>query len=507
MASKKQHTATEALETLMRTDYFAYCYMVNNDGINLSTDPPRYLPTKVHRWLCETVWAFIEEKTDHPYDILLLSMPPQHGKSITITETLPSYYLGRYPEKRVIEVSYGEDFAKKFGRANKNKVDRFGGLFGIKVASDVKSNVNWKLTNGIGGMIARGISSPITGESGDLIIVDDPIKNSQDASSEAKRNALFNEWQQSVMSRVQTGTKIIVIQTRWHEDDLIGRVKDDPYATYYNLEAICESDNDPLGRKYGEALCPEMGKDEAWLTNYKDALTSGSVDEGGESGLRAWEALFQGHPSNKEGNILHREWWQLYEGEVTDYDTQIMSVDPAFKDNNDYVAIGIWAKKGPNIYLVDLVREHLNFQATMDMIMQRRAFYPCDSIVIEDKANGSAIIETLRKRIMGIIGVTPRDSKEERVNAVSFVIESGNVFLPKDKKFTPMFIEECAQFPNGKHDDMVDMMTQALGRLIWVNTKRQRRLKKMTLIEEMTHKGAYMGAHMGTGKGDKRVVI
>lgn len=501
---QKPNKAQEALATLAREDYYAYTFVVQNDGIDLSKDPPRYVPTRLHRFLCETAWKFVSEETGNPYDILLLSVPPQHGKSLTLTETFPSFYLGKNQEKRVIEVSYGSDFAKRFGRANRQKVEQFGWLFGIGVAKDVRSNTDWRLSNNRGGMVSRGLGSPITGEPGDLIIIDDPIKNSQEARSQAQRDNLWNEWQQTIMSRVQTGTKIIVIQTRWHEDDLIGRLKDQPYTTYYNLEAINESEDDPLGREIGEALCPEIGKDEKWLNNYKAGLTSGEIDESGESGLRAWEALFQGHPTNKEGNILHREWWKLYEGEIEDPDMQIMSVDPAFKDNGDFVAIGIWAKKGPNIYLIDLVREHLNFQATMDVIMQRRALYPCGYILIEDKANGSAIIETLRKKIMGVVGVTPRDSKEERVNAVSFAIEAGNVFLPKDKRFTADFIEECAQFPNGKHDDMVDQMTQALARLIWSGKRRRpRKIPERNFLTEMVTGNK----RRGYGKGDKRVVI
>lgn len=502
---KKKDKAQEALTALMQKDYFAYCFGVLNDGIDLSKEKPRYVPTKFHKWLCETVWEWLNESTGNPYDILLLSVPPQHGKSITITETLPSFYLGHFPEKRVIEVSYGSEFAKRFGKANKSKIQRFGGLFGISIANDAKSNVDWKLTNGIGGMISKGIMSPITGQSGDLIIVDDPIKNSQEASSETQRANLWNEWTNTIMSRVQTGTKIIVIQTRWHEDDLIGRLKERPYTTYYNLEALNESQDDPLGRKLGEALCPEMGKDESWLENYKEGLISGLVDEGGESGIRAWEALFQGHPTSREGNILQREWWQFYEtSDHIDFDTVIMSVDPAFKDTGDYVAIGVWGKKGANIYLIDLVREHLNFQATMDVMLQKRTLFNCSTILVEDKANGSAIIETLRKKIMGVVGVNPRDSKEERVNAVSFVIESGNVYLPKDRSFTGMFIEECAQFPNGKHDDMVDQMTQALARLIWMHKGRNLFRRRTGILEEMTSSRRSKNA---TGKGDKRVVI
>lgn len=500
-ANHKKDKSVEALTKLAQENYYAYTFLALNEGIDFSKQKPRFKPTKFHRWLCDTVWEFVVRETPNPYDILLLSVPPQHGKSKHITETLPSFYLGHFPEHRVIEASYGQDLAKQFGRANKSKVEHFGGLFGIKVSKDAKSVVDWKLENGIGGMISRGLLSGITGQPGNLIIIDDPIKNSEEAQSVTVREKIFEEWTTSVLSRVQANSKIIVIQTRWHEDDLIGRLKDDPYAVYYNLEAICETENDLLGRKIGEALCPEIGKDEKWLLAFKDAMIRGEVDEGGETGQRAWEALYQGHPTSREGNLIQREWWQFYEGIVKDMDTMIMSVDPAFKDTGDYVAIEIWGKKGPNIYLIDLLKAHLNFQATMKAIVQRRALYPVDYVLVEDKANGSAVIETLRRAIPGIIAVTPKDSKVERVNAVSFAIEAGNVYLPRDKKFTAEFISECAQFPNGKHDDTVDAMTQALGRLIWSN-KRVRR--ERNILDEF---GFSKPKKLGYGKGDKIHVI
>jgi predicted phage terminase large subunit-like protein len=157
-----------------------------------------------------------------------------------------------------------------------------------------------------------------------------------------------------------------------------------------------------------------------------------------------------------------------------------MSVDAAFKDyeTSDYVVIQIWGKRGPNMYLVHQVRKHLNFQATMDTIVQLKALYLVKEILIEDKANGSAIIQVLRRKIEGIIPVEPRGSKESRVNAISFAIESGNVFVPSNKKYTKEFIEECSQFPNGKHDDMVDAMSQALSRLIWRQGKRAYRKRQ-----------------------------
>ena len=137
----------------------------------------------------------------------------------------------------------------------------------------------------------------------------------------------------------------------------------------------------------GEGIAPEIGKGTEYFTAFRDSMKRGEVDEGGETGARAWEALYQGRPTAREGNILKREWWQLYKGDP-EVDSKIISVDAAFKDGeqNDYVAIQVWGKKGSKIYLLDAVKAHLNFQATMDVILQKRALFRVNTILIEDKA-------------------------------------------------------------------------------------------------------------------------
>lgn len=167
--------------------------------------------------------------------------------------------------------------------------------------------------------------------------------------------------------------------------------------------------------------------------------------------------------------MLKREWWQYYD-ELPDIVDWVMSVDATFKDgkDNDYVAIQVWGKTGANMYLVDAVKRHLNMPDTVREILRLRAMYPkCLSTLIEDKANGSAIVQVLRHDIAGIIPITPEGGKVARVNAVSGAIESGNVYLPRNKPFTDEFVEECAAFPRGSHDDQVDAMSQALNRLIY----------------------------------------
>lgn len=475
-------TPQEVYLKKVQTDYKAYCFHVHNDGKDIvGGNDFAWIPSRFHTFLCDRIQEFIDRETDKPYEILGLSTPPQHGKSKTVTETLPSFYLGRNPEHRVIEISYNETFATTFGKRNKEKIERFGDIFGISLSKKSKSNTEFELSNNIGGMISRGVMSGVTGKACNLMIIDDPIKNREEADSETTRNKQFEEWLNSFKTRLAPGAKVIIIQTRWHEDDLLGKlIETEEDIEVVNLPMEAE-ENDPLGREAGEALCPEMGRDK----KYMDALKDGFYET--QSGIRTWNALYQGRPTAKEGNLLKREWWQYYQ--YQDYidkhlvfDVLLMSVDATFKngEKNDFVAIEVWGKKDANMYLIDMMEEHLDFPSTVKAIRGMKAFYPrVGLILIEDKANGSAIIQVLRSKIPGIIAVIPDGGKEARVNAVSHAIESGNVYLPTDKPFTAGFIDECASFPNGKHDDAVDAMSQALARLIYIGHKAE--------IERQTH--------------------
>ena len=158
-------------------------------------------------------------------DKLIITMPPRHGKSMTVTESFPSWFIGRNPERRVIEVSYGADLARKFGLSNRRKLDEFGmDIFGIRIALDNANATNWGIEKHSGGMISAGIGGAITGQGADLLIVDDPIKNRQEAESQTYRENIWAEWKDTLSSRLHPGGRVVVIMTRWHEDDLVGRL-------------------------------------------------------------------------------------------------------------------------------------------------------------------------------------------------------------------------------------------------------------------------------------------
>lgn len=394
---------------------------------------------------------------EHPSGTFLAgrNMIPTHN-SMTITETFPSYFIGKNPNRRVIEVSYNDTFAQKFGKANRDKIREFGGeLFGVYLSRDNNSKTNWGLEDYPGGMVSAGIGGSITGEGADLLIIDDPIKNRQEADSPVYRQRLREEWESTLLTRLQPGGAVILILTRWHEYDLAGQILEEEADKWevISLPALAE-ENDILGRKPGEPLWPEFGYDEEWAAEKKKAV-----------GSRTWNALYQQRPSPEEGGLVKRSWFKYYNTLPGNIEQIIMSVDCAFKgnDDNDYVVAQIWGRAGANKYLIDQVRDKTDIIGTMSIIQQLARKYPkAVTKLIEDKANGPAVIQMLRGRIPGLIAVNPEGGKTVRLQAVAPEIEAGNVYLPSKAPWVGDFVEEVVAFPNGRHDDQVDAMTQAL---------------------------------------------
>ena len=392
------------------------------------------------------------------------TMIPTHN-SLTVTETLPSWYLGRWPRNRVIVASYNEDFAEKFCRRNKEKIKQFGQtLFGIKIG-DIDRAVEFELSNHMGRLISRGLRSGITGNPANLVIIDDPVKNREEADSETFRAKVWEEWQNSVKSRLAAGAKVVIIMTPWHEDDLAARVLANEHNARLLRLPVEAEENDPLGRRVGDPLCPELGKDAAWLADFKASYISDPL-----GGARAWSALYQCSPRIEGGNLVMREWWQYYDTrEISSFGTQLISVDAAFKgtDSSDFVAITVWGKRNNDYYLRYCLNRQMSFTDTLKAIRSVKQLYPqAQRVLIEDKANGSAIIDVLQRE-MFCIPVNPRGGKESRVNAVSPAIESGHVFLPVGAPWLEAFIDQWSAFPAGAHDDMVDSSTQALSFLLF----------------------------------------
>lgn len=435
-------------------DYYSYVQYVH---------PRIYKPNAAAKLVCSTVQQFLESNTGNPYDILIVTMPPQHGKSMNLTETLPSWYLGKYPDNSVIEVSYNDIFAERFGLLNRRKIDEYGkGLFGVQISRDSRSKSDFELAHGYrGSMRSRGVKAGITGNPCHLMIIDDPIRNREEADSPTMRQKMIAGWMDNMKSRFAAGAKVILILTRWHEEDLAGwLIANDPYVQVLRLPCECDSKDDPLGRSIGQALCPEIGKGDKWLEGFKRSMVR-------TEGNRSWNALYQGRPSSEQGNLIHRDWWQWYD-EAPAMAQQILSIDASFKGNedNDFVAIQCWGKRDADAYWLDGYKKHMDFPQTLKAVREMARKWPqARPIYIEDKANGSAVISMLKHEIPGIVAVNPEGGKIARVNAIAGFIEAGNVHLPKNDREAEDLAESCAVFPMGAHDDDVDAMSQALNKL------------------------------------------
>ena len=430
-------------------------------------DSLSWIPTKFHRFLCNVVQGFVEDSAPG-VKILIISTPPQHGKSATVSQRLGAWYLLKHPDRHVILVSYGDVLAKRFGKQNLNTLKTFAPLFGVEVDPTRATSQDMYLRSHDGYMISRGYGAGMTGYSGDLIIIDDPVKNAEEASSEANRESKWEDFLQTIMTRQQSATRIVLIMTRWHEDDLAGRIKQDmgDMVQVVNIPCECESDADLLGRKPGEPLCPELGKDEKWLKATKKAYVT-------ENGQRAWDALYQGRPTAMEGNLFLRSTWAYYDREEykadkMKFDRVVMSVDATYKDakRSDFVSIQVIGKSGDDYYLLDRTHKRMTFMNTVKEVVRMRNANPLvRQIYIEDKANGSAIIDVLRQYVHGVVAVEPRESKYARAEAVAHIQQDGHFHLPMKTGWVYEYINEFATFPNGAHDDDVDAMTQALNKL------------------------------------------
>lgn len=445
---------------------------------------PEYRPGWFHRVLCSEVDWFLEEVAAKRSPRLIISAPPQHGKSEIISRRTPAMAFGRWPDLRIIGTSYSADRAEDFSRDVQKIIDsekyhrifpntRVVGEFSDpKEAKRTKAEAKlFEIVGHRGRYRAAGVGGGITGEPAEILLVDDPIKDYAEAISETIRESTWN-WLTSVaFSRVQEGGGIILMATRWHQDDPIGRLLDRQRGKwrYINFPAIAETSDDQLHfRKIGE----ELSKERFSLPFLLDIRDGGTVSK------YVWSALYQGRPSPLGGGIFKRDDWQFFKQSPDSFDEIIQSWDCAFKETigSDRVAGGIIGVKGANKYVLDVIAQHLSFRGTKTAIRTLSAKWPeAHTKLIEDKANGPAVIDDLKDEVPGLTAVEPEGGKIVRAHATSGEVEAHNVYLPDptcvhyDQRITPGwvhdFIEETASFPTGTFDDQVDMLTQALAYL------------------------------------------
>ena len=402
---------------------------------------------------------------------LIVTMPPRHSKSLNVSENFPAWFLGRNPDKRLVAASHTAGLAYTFSRRVRNKIADPRYPFDIAIADDKGAVQAWDIAGHEGGYISVGVGGTPVGMGGHGIIIDDPIRSAADADSQTVRDALWEWYQGTLYNRRQPGAWIIVTATRWHEDDLTGRLLDaqnhggDQWH-HIHMPAI-SGDGAPLWPEY-------------WPIDELDQIRR-------VSGSRAWEALYQGRPTPAEGGILKRHWlryWQYpgqnlphVEGsagliELPGYfDEQLQSWDLSFTktQSGSYVA-GLTAGRVDALcFLLDLFHERTDFPGTVEAFLRMTERWP-DAVtkLVEDKANGPALMDTLRAHVPGITSVSPDGTKEARMHAVSPFVEGGGLVLPHPQiaPWVNDFVDEVTTFPMAAHDDRADALSQLLRRIM-----------------------------------------
>jgi predicted phage terminase large subunit-like protein len=385
---------------------------------------------------------------------LMIFEPPRHGKSLTATQFFPAWYFGRNPTKSIISSTYGQDLSDDFGRKVRNicasEIQRaiFPGFTISEDASAIR-----RFTTSVGGSYyAVGRGGPITGRGADLLLIDDPLKDAEEARSEVVRKTL-HEWFSSVAyTRLQPDGAIVLVQTRWHEDDLAGRLlTQGEHWEVINMPAIAEEDNS--FRKAGEALWPERFP--------LPVLEAIRLQIGGS----AWASLYQQRPSAAQGAIFRRDWWRTYRELPAVFKRKVQSWDTAFKTGaeNDYSVCTTWGVTDNGYYLLARWRERVEFPELKRVVALQADEWLPNAILVEDKASGQSLIQELKLATrFPILAIKVDSDKVTRAEAVTPLIEAGRVYLPESAPWLADFIDETAAFPNAAHDDQVDSTTQAL---------------------------------------------
>ena len=421
---------------------------------------------------------------DEPDGRLIITMPPQEGKSTRAAADFPVWALTQNQDLRVVTASYAQSLANRNGRAIRRRITEHPDL-GLTIAPDNGAVGDWTLDGHDGGVLSVGIGSGLTGRPADLMVIDDPISNREQADSKVYRDRAWDWWTDVASTRLAPGAPVVLILTRWHHDDLAGRLlaaEDGHLWRVVNIPAQCvDPDTDPLGRELDEYMTSTRGR----TLHQWEAIKV-------RVGSRTWASLYQGNPTPDQGNLFPTDGWARYTTQPwverddgarvvpevgRDPDVElIQSWDFTFKDtaSSDYVVGQVWLRRGVDVYLLDQVRRRAGFTESVQMMLDLTARWPqAAAKLVEDKANGPAILNALRARVGGLTPVEPEGSKYARATAISPFVESRNVLLPDataipGSAWVTDLTDEARDFPTATHDDTVDAMSQAVHRLLLV---------------------------------------
>jgi predicted phage terminase large subunit-like protein len=390
---------------------------------------------------------------------LIVNMPPRHTKSEFASYLLPSWMVGRNPKLKIIQATHTGELAIRFGRKAKHLIDseEYKKIFITKLQEDSKAAGRWETAQG-GEYFAAGVGGAITGRGADLLIIDDP-HSEQDALSETKLESAYEWYTSGPRQRLQPGASIVLVMTRWSTKDLTSMLLKNQKEVKADQWEVVEF---PAIMEDGKPMWPEYWNQDE-LEKVKATLP-----------VAKWNAQWMQHPTSEEGAIIKREWWRKWKHDwIPKLHHVIQSYDTAFlkKETADYSAITTWgvfylSEDSPlNLILLDAIKGRYEFPELRRRALEQYKYWTPETVIIESKASGLPLTHELRQMDIPVVNFTPSrgNDKHVRVNSVAPLFESGIIWAP-DQKFSEEVIEECAAFPYGDHDDLVDSTTQAIMR-------------------------------------------
>jgi len=430
---------------------------------------PDFIVGKHHRILADMLMDIERGVKDRA----CVNIPPRHGKSQLVSIFFPAWYLGRNPDKKVMMVSHTTDLAVDFGRKVRNLLglQDYKDIFpDVKLATDSKSAGRWNTSVG-GEYYACGVGSALAGRGAHLLLVDDPHSEQDVINGNFSVFEKAYEWFTfGARTRLMPGGSVAIIQTRWHMDDLTGRVvkdmskneKSDQYDVV-EFPAVIEVEDKDSGELIDKPLWPEFFDMEA-LERTKASMP-----------LFQWNAQYQQQPTAEEAAIVKREWWQIWEKEdppMCEY--LIMSLDSAAEKHNraDYTALTTWGvffneeTNAHNIILLNSIKDRFEFPELKELAMEQYSIWEPDAFIVEKKSSGVALYQEMRRMGLVIQEFTPHrgsGDKLARLNSVSDIIASELVWVPQTR-WAEEVVEEIAGFPFMSNDDLVDSTVMALMR-------------------------------------------
>lgn len=417
-----------------------------------------FIAGKHHKDMAEAFERVAEGKLKR----LIINMPPRHTKSEFASYLLPAWFLGKFPEKKIIQTAHTAELAVGFGRKVRNLVNtpEYQFVFPTKLSTDSKAAGRWNTSAG-GDYFAIGVGGAVTGKGADLLIIDDPHSEQEAMQGTAGVYDRVFEWYNSgPRQRLQPGGSIVIVMTRWSKKDLTGQILQNEANRGGDPWEVIEF---PALMPSGKPLWPQFWKQKE-LENIKAELP-----------VSKWEAQYQQNPTSEEGAIIKREMWRIWEKDSPPpCEYIIQSWDTAFEKNNraDYSACTTWGifrsetQNGEyinNIILLEAIKERMEFPELKAKAFEQYKTWNPDTLIVEKKAAGAPLIYEMRQMGIPISEYTPSKGSDKiaRVNAISDLFASGLVWCP-ETRWADEVIEQCASFPNGDHDDLVDSTSQAL---------------------------------------------